>query len=505
MWDLVIPRIGTIRPDTAAEPWLAGDRICVGAEGAAALAVAAAAVPRAQRLMGGHGPEWVVGEGEEGALVLLLPATLAEGHYRIDVTAASVRIYASSVSGWSGGLATVVQGVLLLSGSCSPASQKRALPAVQIEDYPQHEWRGFMLDVARHFFPISVLHNVLDVLWLLRLNRFHLHLTDDQGWRLPVSEYPQLTSVGAWRSDQTSEEGQYGGSYTARELRDLDEEARALGIVVVPEIDLPGHASAAITAYPELGVTGVAPGVETRWGIFPAVLDPCSSVTRDFITHVFAAAGEIFRGDYIHIGGDEVLTEQWAPYLQEDRTSADLFQEIVRYMAETVLHLGKTPIAWDEAATLDLPRQTVIANWRGPEAAQHALSRGYRVILCPEQQKAYLDHKHLNAPGEAGRLNVCTVRESASFEPWEYCSSQVGAKGTAGILGGQGNLWTEGVQTERNIEYMAYLRLAALSEGLWTGQPGAATWDQSFRNRLQHWRSALFQRGKAVYPGAMEA
>lgn len=504
MWDLLIPSPRTIRPTADGLPWVVGERITVRGEGDAAAAVAAAAVPRAQRLMGERGPQWgLTGAGSDSA-VILLSASLPEGHYRIDVESEEIRIFASSTAGWSWGFATVVQGVVLLSGYSSLLPSERVLPAVQIEDHPHHEWRGFMLDVARHYFPISVIHNVLDMLWLLRLNRFHLHLTDDQGWRLPVPEYPKLTTLGAWRSDETSEEGQYGGSYTAGELRELDDAARALGIMLVPEIDLPGHSSAAITAYPEIGVTGDAPGVETRWGIFPAVIDPCSLAARKFVTTIFATVADLFHGDYIHIGGDEVLTEQWAPYLQEGRTSTDLAQEIVQFMADTVLRLGKTPIAWDEAATLDLPQRIVIANWRGPQWAQRALSEGHTVILCPEQQKAYLDHKHLDTPSEAGRLNVCSVKESASFEPGGYCASQVGMKEATGILGGQGNLWTEGIQTERNIEYMAYVRLAAISEGLWTGEAGTTHWDSSFRTRLHHWRSALFQRGMAVYPGPLE-
>jgi hexosaminidase len=339
---------------------------------------------------------------------------------------------------------------------------------------------------------------MIDTLWLLRLNRFHMHLTDDQGWRIPVPEYPLLTEVGGWRSDETIEQGRYGGWYSRDQLRALDADASSLGITIVPEIDLPGHASAAVTAYPDVSCDGVAPGVETRWGIFPAVICATSTATRDLLAAVYRSAAETFSGRYIHIGGDEVLPDKWSRCPDCGRHD-DPYQEIVRYMAETVISLGRRPIAWDEAAGLDLPRETIIVNWRDPSGARAALERGYDLIVAPEGQGAYLDRKHLDDPLEPGRLSVGTVGDAAAFAPHTYVAAKTSPTGSGSILGGQGNVWSEEILYHRHFEYMAIVRLAALAEGFWSGQPADRRPD--FFPVLDAWRRRLGDRGLAVYPG----
>ncbi|TVQ24890.1 MAG: hypothetical protein EA383_09825 [Spirochaetaceae bacterium] len=441
----------------------------------------------------------------------------ASERYTLTVTPERIEIHAGGTPGVAAGFATLVQALLLqssegVSGGLQAAQhepqQEHRLPAVHIEDAPHHGWRGFMFDTARHFFPIGTLHRLLDLVWLFRLNRFHLHLTDDQGWRVPISDYPDLTDVGAWRHDGTSEHGRYGGHYTRDELRALDMTAVMLGITLVPEIDLPGHASAALTAYPDLGCTGSPPGVETRWGIFDAVISPVGATTKAFVESVFADVSSLFSGPFIHIGGDEVLTTTWQQsdecreYIAGHGLSGvdDLYQVIVRGMAETVLSLGKRPVAWDEASQLDLPRETIIVNWRGPEFAKAALESGYDIVLAPQSKRAYLDHKHLDDEAESGRLGVCSVRDSSSFEPDHYLADTLDAARGSRILGGQANLWTEGVQSLRQAEYMGIVRLAAISEGLWTGAPGTDDWDD-FSSRLSRLRQALYLAGYNVYPG----
>jgi hexosaminidase len=446
------------------------------------------------------------------------------GAYRLTVTPLGITVGAADQEGFAGALSTLVQAIMVAEdgdaatstaetrairsgggsggsaagGSADDLPGPCTLPAATIADHPAEEWRGFMFDVARHFFPIKSLQRMVDILWLLRLNRFHLHLTDDQGWRLPVPEYPRLTEVGGWRSDETSERGRYGGCYSRDELRRLDADAAALGITIVPEIDLPGHASAAVTAYPEASCDGEAPGVETRWGIFPAVVCATSRAARDLLTAAYRAVADTFSGRYIHIGGDEVLPEKWARCPDCSRED-DPYQTIVRFMAEAVISLGRRPVAWDEAAGLDLPRETIIINWRDASGARAALERGYDLILAPEGRAAYLDHKHLKDPLEPGRLSFGTVADSAAFAPRSYVAAKAGTARTGSVLGGQGNLWSEEILYHRHFEYMAIVRLAALAQGFWSGVPADRL--PEFFTVLGRWRRRLGDRGLAVYPG----
>jgi hexosaminidase len=420
------------------------------------------------------------------------------GSYRLTVTPEGITLAAADQEGFSGGLAVLVQAIMIAEEGIPETAAACRLPAVTVSDHPAGEWRGFMIDVARSFFPIESLQRKIDMLWLLRLNRFHMHLTDDQGWRIPTPEYPLLTEVGGWRPDQTSEDGLYGGWYSRAELRELDTDAASLGITIVPEIDLPGHASAAVTAYPETSCDGEAPGVETRWGIFPAVICATSDATRDLLSAVYRSVAETFSGRYIHIGGDEVLPDKWSrcPLCS---SHADPYQEIVRHMTETVISLGRRPVAWDEAAGLDLPRETIIINWRDPSGARAALERGYDLIVAPERQGAYLDRKHLDDPLEPGRLSVATVGDAAAFAPRSYVAARTGTTQAGSVLGGQGNLWSEEILYHRHYEYMALVRLIALAQGFWSGVPADLL--PEFFPILGRWRRRLNDRGIAVYSG----
>lgn len=494
-----------------------------------------AGIRRANRINPRSQVQWVLASSASDALIRVIEnPNLKKDWYELEVTNRLVELRASSITGVSTGLATLVQGVLFSVGSNQGTGNSgetesmvedrtvATLDQVTILDYPAYSWRGFMLDVARHFFPLESLERVLDMLWLLRLNRFHLHLTDDQGWRFPVDAYPRLTEVGAWRSDQTSDLGTYGGAYEREELRNLDRSAQDLGITLVPEIDLPGHACSVLAAYPELGVlledsgkqkSDTTPKVETRWGIFPGVISPISKESFAFVQAVLSEVAQTFHGEWIHIGGDEVLTDSWQPLHKEFGSDEELYQHIIGHMADLVVGFGKTPLVWDEASRLDLPPQTIIANWREPEFAKAALERGYRIVLCPQGRRTYLDHKHTDSGLEAGRLSICTVKDSSQFDPLRYVNESLDQASPSQldtsfneskVLGGQGNLWTEAVSSHRQIEYMAYVRLAALSQGLWTGAPAADTWDQDFASRIDAWRSLFFSFGYSVYPGILE-
>lgn len=446
-----------------------------------------------QRLVGWNGDLLHPSADRPAADMWIEPRDDSEPGYDLKVSQTRIVLRYHDHAALAHGLATLSQALLSLSDS----GQSADLPAVEISDAPHCEWRGFMLDVARHVFGPDSLQRLLDLLWLLRLNRFHLHLTDDQGWRLPVEGYPRLASVAAYRALGTSDDQRYGGSYRHAELRELDRAAADLGITIVPEIDLPGHASAALAAYPDLSCSGAPMSVETRWGIFPAVLCASRPRSRAFFEAVYATVAEVFSGPYIHIGGDEVLPEPWRE-CSDCAQLANPYQTIVRSMADSVVACGRRPIAWDEAAGLDLPRETIIMNWREPAGAVAALEKGYQIVLSPERKAAYLDHKHLDSALEPGRLAVCTVTDAASFAPDDYVSLPADR---GSILGGQANLWTEAVCFHRHVEYMAIARLIATAQGLWSGVP-AARYDRFFA-AFDDLRRKLLLRGFAVYPGAV--
>lgn len=434
--------------------------------------------------------------------------------YRLSVGPDGIHIVYADAAGLAAAFATFTQGVMLHGGVGAP------IPAVSISDRAASEWRGFMLDVARTFFPLESLERFADILWLLRLNRFHLHLTDDQGWRMPVPGYPRLTEVGAWRPQGTSDNRMVGGAYTADELRQFDGACAALGITVVPEIDLPGHASAAFAAYPELACGDREWRVETRWGIFPSVVCATEPAGSAFLEAVYDAATAIFDGPYVHVGGDEVPEEPWRE-CPGCRDLANPYQTIVRRMADAVVARGRRPVVWDEASALDLPESTIVVNWRGPEGAKYALRGGYDLILAPEGKAAYLDHQHLDSSLEPGRLGVCRVADSAAFSPVSYAADHDVIEGAGDaaanqqggptrqddvpgrhaprILGGQANLWTEAVTSHRAAEYMAIVRLAAIAEGLWAGAPADRSPD--FTDRLAELRRILTAQGYNLYPG----
>ena len=527
LWDTIIPSVKMRDFKPGSFPIPREIRVWVGNERARE-AVDASLVSIGRISAGRPGdPSWTFVAGRDAAHVSARLDGEAVDHsagtdpweaFFLAVRPAGITITAAEPQGIAAGMSALYQAVLrAVDGDGTDGANNNALllPAVDIVDAPAHGWRGFMLDTARHFFPPDALHRTLDMLWFLRLNRFHLHLTDDQGWRVPVDGYPRLTEVGGWRHDGTTEDGLYGGSYSREDLSALDSAAEARGIEVIPEIDLPGHASAAITAYPEIGCTGRAPGVQTRWGIFDAVICPVGDESARFIDAVFGSVSELFHGEHIHIGGDEVITRAWqesslCTQNLRDRgleSVEELYGIVVRAMAEAVLSRGKRPIAWDEAAQLDLPPETIIANWREPEYAAAALDRGHDIVLVPQARRAYLDHKHRDGPLESGRLGTCTVRDSASFEPNRYVAEAVRGRSSGGagcILGGQTNLWTEAIATQPQVEYMSLVRLAAVSEGLWAGAPGVDRWDNGFRHNLDAYRQSLFRRGYNVYPGALE-
>ncbi|MEU8660129.1 beta-N-acetylhexosaminidase [Actinoplanes philippinensis] len=331
------------------------------------------------------------------------------------------------------------------------------LPCGRVEDAPRFAWRGVMLDVARHFMPVPDVLRFVDLIAFHRLNVLHLHLTDDQGWRIEVPGWPRLTEVGAWRSStmlgsrvHDRYDGRpHGGFYTTADLRRIVEHAARRHVTVVPEVDMPGHMQAAIAAYPRLG-NGFAGPVRTGWGISPHVLN-LSPETLGFCRQVLDHVCDVFPSELIGIGGDECPTVEW-PGGRELQAA---------FTAEMAAHLagrGRRLYGWDEILAGGAPEGAVVAAWRGTEPAEVAVRAGHQVVCCPDV-KLYLDYRQSGDPGEPTPVGtLLTLEDVYAYEPPD----------SPLVLGAQANIWTEHMESLRRVEYMAFPRLCALAEVVWS-------------------------------------
>ena len=436
------------------------------------------------------------GVGDEAAIVFALDAELGAEAYRLATSAAGIRIFAGGAAGAFYAAQTVLQ---LLP----PAIYRRArvvgvdwvLPAVDIADAPRFGWRGAMLDVARHFMPKHDVLRFIDLLAAHRLNVLHLHLTDDQGWRIEILRYPRLTEVGAWRTesqvgagpDTTFDGRPHGGFYTQDELREIVAYAAARHIDVVPEIDVPGHSQAAIAAYPVLGVTGEQLEVYTRWGINPTVLNMEEATVR-FYQGVLDEVMAIFPSRFIGVGGDECPKELWESdprtrELMAERglaTGEELQTWFIRRLDEHLTGSGRRLFGWDEVLEGELDPGAVVASWRGSRGAVTAARRGHDVVLCPDDS-VYLDYRQSGSPDEPIPVSiVLAVDDVYGFEP---VPAELAAEQAAHVLGSQANIWTEHMDSPRTVDFFAFPRLAALAEVLWSSAPKDLA---GFRARLTH-------------------
>ncbi|MGO4382796.1 beta-N-acetylhexosaminidase [Specibacter sp. RAF43] len=450
--------------------------------------------------------------GRPGGIVLSLDAALAPEAYRLSVSGDGVALAGGDAAGVFYGCQTLCQ--LLPSEIYRQAVVAGAhwcAPAVVVEDAPRFGWRGAMLDVARHFLPKREVLRFLDLMALHRLNTLHLHLTDDQGWRLEILRYPRLTEVGGWRresqvgagEDAPSDGRPHGGFYTQEDIREIVAYARARFITVVPEIDTPGHVQAALAAYPELGVTGATLEVFTRWGINPNVLNAQES-TVDFFRNVFDEVMDLFPSHYIGVGGDECPREQWAndPRSRERLSELGLGEpaELQAWFIERLdAHMaarGRRILGWDEILEGRLSRTSVVASWRGMAGAVAAARRGHDVICCPDDL-AYLDYRQSELPTEPIPVSIAlTVADIYAFNPVPDSLTPAQKRH---ILGGQANLWTEHIDSPRTLDYQAFPRLCAMAEVLW-GNVGRDFGD--FSARLEDHLARLRAVGVEYRPAA---
>jgi hexosaminidase len=359
-----------------------------------------------------------------------------------------------------------------------------SIPAVQIADAPRFEWRGLMLDSARHYQSPEFIKRFIDWMAIHKLNVFHWHLTDDQAWRIEIKKYPKLTSVGAWRvpagagpradiDPATGKPRLYGGYYTQETAREIVRYAAERGITVVPEIEMPGHATAPIVAYPELAAISNPPKeMSSDWGIFPHVYSLDES-TFKFLEDVLTEVADVFPGRYIHVGGDEVEKEQWLhskqgqAKMRELNTTkpVDLQTYFTQRIARFLDSKGKRLVGWDEILEPGLPSKSVVMSWRGLEGAFAAAEKGYDTILSPAPT-LYFDNIQSLAPDDPpGRGRVVSLEEVYNFEPMP---AKLQPEERKRILGVQGNLWAEHIRTEDRMARMAFPRAAAIAELGWT-------------------------------------
>ncbi|HSX60907.1 MAG TPA: family 20 glycosylhydrolase [Tahibacter sp.] len=433
------------------------------------------------------------------------------GWYRLKAEAGVIEISSGGDNGLFYGAVSLWQ---LLTAQPGDANAPVAIGAGAITDFPRYPWRGLMLDSARHYQPPDFIKKLIDAMALHKLNTLHWHLTDDQGWRIEIKKYPRLTDVGAWRvppgpaaakdiDPATGKPRRYGGYYTQDEIRDIVAYAAQRHITIVPEIDMPGHAQAAIAAYPELG-TGEKPAVSTDWGVHTYLLNVDES-TFEFIDGVLDEVVELFPSRYIHIGGDEAAKDRWkaSRRVQARRRQLGLADDaalqswFVGRLEKMLEEHDRKLIGWDEILEGGtLPASASVMSWRGTAGAIEAAREGHDVVLSPSPD-LYLDNLQSDRADEpSGRPYLVTLEKLYGFEP---TPAELDAEQAKHVRGAQVNVWVEHMRTTARVEHAVFPRLAAIAEVTWSPRE-RRDW-QGFLARLP----AQFARYRALDIGYAES
>jgi hexosaminidase len=412
------------------------------------------------------------------------------GAYNMAVSSKGVYIAGDNATGAFYGIQTLLQ--LLPVEKASSLS----VPYVTIKDYPRFQYRGMHLDVGRHFFPPSFVKKYIDYIALHKMNYFHWHLTEDQGWRIEIKRYPKLTSVGAWRSGTiigrypgTGDDSiHYGGFYTQKEVKEIVEYAAKRYITIIPEIEMPGHSSAALTAYPWLGCTGGPYKVQHTWGVFNDVYCAGNDSVFTFLKNVLDEIIPLFPAKYIHVGGDECPKESWKTCPKCQKRIADnhlkdeheLQSYFIQRMEKYINSKGKVMIGWDEILEGGLAPNAIVMSWRGEQGGIEAAKQKHDVIMTPGGY-VYFDHSQVKKDDSVTIGGYLPLKQVYSYEPVpKELSDSVEIKH---VLGAQGNVWTEYIGNTSKLEYMIFPRVSALSEVLWSPKD-KRNWDD-FSTRLQ--------------------
>ena len=458
---------------------------------------------RLATVTGGTNPVTVADEVPASGIRFVTDESLPAEGYELNVDGEGIEVRASQFPGFLYALQSL--GQLLpaaVYGTETAPDAAWEVPCVKIADAPRFAYRGMHLDVARHFFSVDEVKRYIDVMAIHKLNTLHWHLTDDQGWRIEIKRYPELTAVGSIRKATvvrkewgTYDGTPYGGFYTQDEIRDVVKYAADRGVTVIPEIDLPGHMLAALTAYPELGCTGGPYEVWGRWGVADDVLCPGREKTFEFLEGVLTEVMELFPSEYIHIGGDECPKVRWekCPRCQAkirqlglkddgEHTAEHYLQSYVTdRIGKFLAQHGRRIIGWDEILEGRAPSDAVVMSWRGSEGGIAAAKLGHDVIMTPNSHFYFDYYQSLDTDAEPfGIGGYIPMEQVYSYDP---AFPELTPEQQKHILGVQANLWTEYVLSDEHLEYMLLPRLAALSEVQWC-LPETKDWNRfigSFR------------------------
>jgi hexosaminidase len=447
----------------------------------------------------------------EGALKGILLTTknastnLGPEGYELTVAPGSVVIRASTQAGIFYGVQTLLQMLppeIFSSNRVENVSWQ--IPCAQIQDWPRFKWRGILLDVSRHFFTKPEVKTVIDAMALQKLNTLHWHLTDDHGWRIEIKKYPKLTEVGAWRanagfgfdpklSSAYGPDGRYGGFYTQEDIREVVKYAAARHITIVPEIEMPGHATAALAAYPQFSSTPGPLETVTNAGVFYGIYNPANEETYKFLGDVLAEVGPLFPGQYIHIGGDEVPKDTWktnadcqALIKREGLKNEEELQSwFIRRIEKMVNASGHSMIGWSEILQGGLAKNAAVMDWIG--GGKEAASTGHYVVMTPTAYCYFDFYQSTNKAAEpeaAGWGGPLTLNRMYAFDP---IPTNLPPELESFVLGAQGNLWSERIPNLRHAEYMLFPRACALAEVTWSARD-ARNWDDFMRRLKIHAR-----------------
>lgn len=393
--------------------------------------------------------------------------------YTLSVSKKGISIEANTEAGLFYGIQTFIQ-LTPLTGT--------KIPYVEITDYPRFAYRGLHLDVSRHMFPIEFIKKYIDLMAKYKFNRFHWHLTDDQGWRIEIKKYPKLQEIAAYRNgtiighagrSTQYDNIRYGGYYTQEDIKEVIAYAATRYVTIIPEIEMPGHASAAIAAFPELGCRGDQIQTERTYGVFDPIFCAGKESTFTFLEDVLTEVMGLFPGTYIHIGGDEAPKTRWkeCPHCQKRIQDNNLKNEhelqsyFIHRIEKFVNSKGKQIIGWDEILEGGLAPNATVMSWRGEEGGIAAAKQKHDVIMTPGNW-CYFDHYQDTSKTEPMAIGGLTpVREVYAYEP---LPAQLSADETKFVLGAQANVWTEYILTAQQVEYMVYPRACALAEVVWS-------------------------------------
>ena len=424
-------------------------------------------------------------------------ATLGKEGYQLSVSQDNVTIKAPSAAGLFYGMQTVFQLLpVQIEGSVLSEGVKWQLPGVEITDKPRFAWRGMHLDVARHFVPFEFVKKYIDNMAMHKLNIFHWHLTDDQGWRIEIKKFPRLTDVGAWREESLIGHNRdkphkfdgirHGGFYTQQQAREIVQYAKERFITVVPEIEMPGHAKAAIASYPKLGVTGKPVEVGTHWGVFPDIFNVEES-TFSFLEDVLTEVIDMFPSEYIHIGGDEAIKDQWklSDRIQQRIKELGLKDEhelqsyFITRMEKFINANGRKMIGWDEILEGGLAPNATVMSWQGEEGGIAAAQASHDVIMTPIQSLYFWWYQGDKKTEPLAAGGFISLEKVYRYDPVPSVLTPEQGKH---ILGAQACAWAEYMESPAKVEYMVFPRISALAEIVWSPKEGK-DWND-FKSRM---------------------